>query len=115
MAPVPDLVRDSKLDTQFDPRYTQHVFYVSGLTPQRRKVKKEQRWVRERTIGTGGGGTVWLEKLTAEDEGDVRLRAVKEIKKEPQQFKRVDYSRELEAMAKFSNPRVPDPFSPILH
>lgn len=106
MAPVSDLVRDSKLDTQFDPRYTQHVFYVSGLTPQRRKVRKEQRWVRDKTIGTGGGGTVWLETLAPENEGEIKLRAVKEIRKEPQPYKLVDYSRELEAMAKFSNPRV---------
>lgn len=49
---------------------------------------------------------MWLETLAPENEGEIKLRAVKEIRKEPQPYKLVDYSRELEAMAKFSNPRV---------
>ena len=101
MTPVPDLVQVSKLDTQFhsDPEYIQHVQYVSGSTPTQRRVRKEERWKRERALGSGGSGIVWLERcIQGDSEG--KVRAVKKIQKCS------NYYRELEAIALFSHSKV---------
>ena len=100
-----DLVRDSKLETKFYLGYTQHVYYVPGATPCQRKVRKEERWERGRNLGAGGFGIIWLEKFVTEN-AEVKHRAVKEIRKAVQRPKAADYSRELEATAKFSHPKV---------
>src|SRR5271168_4473359 len=105
MPPISDLVRDSKLDTTFDGEYTLHVYYVSGASLRQRKVRKEERWKQDRHLGTGSFGTVWLQKSETED-GVVQDRAVKEIRKRPGENRMVDYGRELEAIAKFSHPKV---------
>lgn len=109
MPPISDLVRDSKLETTFSREYTQHVYYVSGATPRQRKVRKEERWQRDKCLGAGSFGTVWLEKFTTEN-GEVQQRAVKEMRKNASKSKTIDYSRELEAIAKFSHPKVRGPF-----
>ncbi|KAI9766503.1 MAG: hypothetical protein M1840_006460 [Geoglossum simile] len=100
MPPVSDLVRDSKLETNFGKGYTQHVYYVSGITSRQRKMRTEVRWERRRNLGTGSFGTVWLEKLMSKNGGEDH-RAVKEIRKGVQRS--LDYSRELEVIAKFSH------------
>lgn len=103
MTPIPDLVQVSKLETQLhsDPEYTQHVHYVSGSTPRQRSVRKEERWKRERRLGRGSFGIVWLERcIQGDSEG--KVRAVKEVQK----FESSDYYRELEAIALFSHNKV---------
>jgi hypothetical protein len=109
MPPISDLVRDSKLETTFSREYTQHVYYVSGATPRQRKVRKEERWQRDKYLGAGAFGIVWLEKFTTEN-GEVQHRAVKEIRKKTPKSKAIDYSRELEAIAKFSHLKVREHF-----
>jgi len=107
MPPVSDIVRDSKLETEFCSGYTQHAYSRAGATLSQRRIRTEERWVRERLLGTGGYGTVWLEKLiTGNEEGT--NRAVKVIRKP------VDYSREIEAIAKFSHPKVRESFCFLL-
>ena len=103
MTPVPDLVQVSKLDTQFysDPDYVQHIQYVSGSTPRQRRVRKEERWKRERLLGRGSFGTVELERcIQGESEG--KVRAVKKVQK----LESSNYYRELEAIALFSHSKV---------
>ena len=103
MTHIPDLVQLSKLETQFhsDPEYTQHVQYVSGSTPRQRRVQKEERWKRQRKLGHGGFGIVWLEQcIQGDSEG--KVRAVKEIQK----LESSHYYRELEAIALFSHSKV---------
>ncbi len=98
-----DLVQVSKLDTQFhtNPDYTQHIKYVSGKTTKERGTYKEEKWKRERRLGRGGMGVVWLEQCTQGDsKGEVR--AVKEIPK----FEDSNCHRELEAIALFSHTQV---------
>jgi hypothetical protein len=107
MPTISDLVRDSKLETRFYGEYTQHVYHVSGATPRQRKVRKEERWARDKSLGTGASGTVYLEKSITEN-GEVQHRAVKEIRKTAHKSGAIDYSRELEAIAKFSHPKVRD-------
>jgi serine/threonine protein kinase len=67
-------------------------------------MRMEERWKRGRNLGTGSFGTVWLEKLIVEN-GE-KYRAVKEVRKVVQRSKAIDYSRELEAIAKFSHQKV---------
>ena len=110
MPTISDLVRDSKLETRFYGEYTQHVYYVSGMTPRQRKVRKEERWARDKSLGNGASGTVYLEKSITEN-GEVQRRAVKEIRKSAHTSGAIDYNRELEAIAKFSHPKVRETFS----
>jgi hypothetical protein len=81
------------LETTFDGECIQHVYHVSGATPRQRKVRKEERW------------TIYLEKSITEN-GEVQHRAVKEIRKGAHKSGTIGYSRELEAIAKFSHPKV---------
>ena len=47
---------------------------------------------------------MWLEKCTKGGNGDIKVRATKEIRREHSAG--IDYNRELEAIAKFSQPKV---------
>lgn len=110
MTPIPDLVRVSKLNTQFhsDPEYTQHIKYTSSSTTNQRKIRKEEKWKRERGIGRGSFGIVWLERCIQGDDNG-KVRAVKEVKK----LESGDYNRELEAIALFSHAKVNMSTAPI--
>jgi hypothetical protein len=106
---IPDIVQDSKLETQFhsDPEHVQHIHYVSGSTPRQRKVRKEERWRRERWLGRGGYGTV-ESQLCIQGDSKGKLRAVKKMQK----LASSDYYRELEAIALFSHNKVRELLSP---
>lgn len=95
-----DLVLDSKLDAVDLGTCIRHTFKRPGRTVGERFVTVEERWVREARLGIGAHGTVYRERL----EGQETLRAVKEIKRST--CEELDYSRELEAIVKFSHPRV---------
>jgi serine/threonine protein kinase len=103
MAPIPDIVQDSKLETRFhsDPEHVQHVRYVTGSTPKQRKVRKEERWKRERWLGRGGFGTV-ESQICIHGDSKGKVRAVKKMQKVGSS----DYYRELEAIALFSHDNV---------
>ena len=103
MARLPDLVQDSKLETKFihgDIIETVHTYYERDPS-QRRLVSRSEHWQRQGRIGDGGFGTVWLEKCT-KGFRDIQVRAIKRIEVSG----RVDYNRELEAIAKFSHWKV---------
>lgn len=100
-----DLVRDSKLRTTFHKGYTRHIIEAAGRSARERKLRQEQRWKCTKRLGDVTYGTVWLEELTG-GTADVGLRAVKQIKKRIGRSQTIDYSQELEAIAKFSHPKV---------
>lgn len=102
---LPDIVRDSRLETEFFNAYTQHIVYVSGYSARERHVPKEERWVRKQFLGQGAYGTVHLERCEQRD-GSAKLRAVKQIKKYNVAGRELEYMRELEAISKFSHKRV---------
>ncbi|KAF2278167.1 kinase-like protein [Westerdykella ornata] len=105
MPPVSDPVRDSRLRTTSEGGgITRHIIETSGRGSGQRKIRIEQKWQRTKTLGQGGFGLVWKETLI-EGKGDITERAVKMVRKRMQGSQSVDYSRELEAMAKFSHPR----------
>lgn len=108
MAQLPNLVTDSKLETGFragSPLETIHVFHESDRSSQRRLVSRSESWQRQKKIGCGAFGSVWLEKCTKGGRSDIGLRVIKQIDRDPR-FPRIDYSRELEAIAKFSHQKV---------
>ncbi|CAG9984320.1 unnamed protein product [Clonostachys byssicola] len=103
---IPDLVRDSKLETAFAPngQVVRHISYATNPRMRRRRIRKEEIWERQSELGSGAFGRVWLGKCaTGDDIG--KLRAVKEITKLQRQRRssEIDYNRELEAIAKFSH------------
>lgn len=101
-----DLVKDSKLETTTTgDGIIRHVIEIAGQNSRRRRVRQEQLWKRAESLGEGAYGEVWLEKLVG-GTCQVNERAVKVIKKRSQKQRAVDYSRELEAIAKFSHPKV---------
>ncbi|RSL60932.1 hypothetical protein CEP53_005274 [Fusarium sp. AF-6] len=97
-----DLVRDSKIETRpLDSHVVEHVLYETGRSARRRRVPKTERWTKGRLLGQGTFGTVHLQ--TCRDGGGSRFRAVKEVKKFVVVGQELDYTRELEAIMKFSN------------
>ena len=110
MARLPDLIRDSKLETYFPPGNgieTVHTYHESDPTSQRRLVSRSEHWQRQRKIGGGGFGSVWLEKCTKGGKNrNIEVRAIKQIEISQHHSARIDYNRELEAIAKFSHWKV---------
>ncbi|KAK4452641.1 kinase-like domain-containing protein [Podospora aff. communis PSN243] len=111
-AALPELVRDSRLQASSRGDVTVHT-----RPPGRRGVSRQESWVRDRILGSGGYGTVWLEKevKTAGEHRDAsaaRLRAVKcvEIPAPNSQRASGKYVRELEALAKFSQNKYSEHF-----
>ena len=102
MSKVPDWVLDSKLETYFRSKYeTVHTYYEQESL-SRRPIKKTVHWQREKKIGSGGFGEVWLERCTKGNNHGYQVRATKKMEVRHQ----IDYSRELEAIAKFSHSKV---------
>ncbi|KAJ5974082.1 kinase-like domain-containing protein [Penicillium waksmanii] len=106
MSRLPDLVRDSKLETRFVPDFsveTVHTYHESEPA-RRRLVSVLEHWKRQEKIGGGGYSTVWLESCPKVSRQGVQVRAVKQIETGGR-FARIDFNRELEAIAKFSHPK----------
>lgn len=103
MRRLPDLVRDTRLETRISGDVTTHAYQVSDITNRRRITIKEVQWRRDRQIGGGGFGDVYVE--SQELPGSVeqnQVRAVKRIRHGTHQ----KYIHELEAIAKFSHSKV---------
>lgn len=71
----------------------------------------QEWWKRDKYLGSGAFGAVWLEDFVTEN-GAHQCRAVKEIGKWAENPNATCYSRELEAVAKVSHPKVRDSFFP---
>ncbi len=98
---LPELARDSHLVTKPTPGYTIHFF---AETPT---VTRQEVWKREKRIGEGGSGIVWLETcVRGQEPGKDKLRAVKVIPIREGQSTVAEFARELEALAKFSQRKV---------
>jgi hypothetical protein len=104
MSQVSDLVRDSKLPTKLDADLTTHTFLESTLVAGRRgrRREREEVWKKKRDLGIGIFGTTWLEECVSQG----KLRAVKEVRKLVPGSRSMDYNRELEAIARFSQQKV---------
>ncbi|KAM0430447.1 hypothetical protein ACHAPT_005794 [Fusarium lateritium] len=104
-APLPELVRDSKLEaTTFQDDLTIHT------QPLGRR-RRTEKWRRREILGHGGYGVVWLEHKVDDDDAAGR-RAVKVVRNRGRGP--VHYVRELEALAKFSQDKYSDFFVKFL-
>ena len=96
------LVQDTELNANVTSTYTEHFFDRRGRSGGPREV-----WARQSQLGRGSFGIVWLEKCKQlYRAGTPPLRAVKEIRIQQHGSRGPDYNRELEAFAKFSQPKV---------
>ena len=105
---LPDLVVDTKLKVAVFADHSVHTCLVSDPEMRRPRRHVEERWERRKLLGRGGFGQVWLEECVAGPTNG-QVRAVKLIpNRQPgsQTAMAIDYSRELEAIAKFSQNRV---------
>lgn len=82
--PIMDDVLNLKLEATIRDKYTVHRVGQRG----------KEKWVREKVIGQGTFGRVWLERQTSSG----TFRAVKEVGKHVQ----VDHLKEIRAIAEFS-------------
>jgi hypothetical protein len=107
MSRLPDLVLDSKLETQiYSEEYCVHTYYESDPNSRKRAVPRQEYWQRQRIIGRGSYGSVSLEKCV-KGYRDIEVRAVKRVAiPKAQRSKQINYHQELEAILKFSQPRV---------
>ena len=99
----PDLVRDTKLDITVKEGGTLQVHYLSNPAKGERRVRVEQVWKREKELGRGAFGVVYLEQCSS-GYNQGHTRAVKRLRK--QDDPSISYHRELEAIAKFSQKKV---------
>ena len=94
-------MRDSKLNAEFLRNEDGHV--ITSHT----RLWRQESWVQRRGIGSGNYGIVRLESRLEGDNSDGRtFRAVKEIPKDRSNSDTIEYVRELEALAKFSQDKV---------
>ena len=83
-----------KLNTRFFSSHVQHTTFHSDVSQGKRQVKVVRNWFRGRELGRGGSGTVFLE---TSERGE--RRAVKDIAKDKNSRIKINYRRELMAMA----------------
>ncbi|KAJ0424924.1 kinase-like domain-containing protein [Aspergillus carlsbadensis] len=105
MGRLPDLVRDSELETHFSPNCnveTVHTYHERKPRVRGRLAARTEHWRRLGKVGGGGFGSVWLEKCTEPGQYEPKVRAVKQMEIK-QWSTQLDYNRELEAIAKFSH------------
>jgi hypothetical protein len=104
MSRLPDLVLDSRLRTEFRDSITIHSYLEIDEVGGR--FSREEHWKWEQFLGRGGFGQVRLERCIAKGIEQDSLRAVKIINKPSNPSESMDFNRELETIAKFSNDRV---------
>ncbi|KAJ5952245.1 uncharacterized protein N7479_010658 [Penicillium vulpinum] len=98
-----DLVTDAKFRVEFYSDLVHRFTFQSSSTPGQYVRRKERLdiWKKEKPVGSGSCGSVWLHRcLTSENQEE--LQAVKMVNKKHLSSGGIDFCKELEAIAKFS-------------
>ncbi|KAL2845255.1 kinase-like domain-containing protein [Aspergillus pseudoustus] len=98
MDALSELVADFKLDVRI---FADCVSHDVPNVPGGGRRTREERWRRDKLLGSGGFARVWREQCV-NDDSETRFRDIKQVPKQSHASKQIDYSRELEAMIKFS-------------
>ncbi|OQD83593.1 hypothetical protein PENANT_c016G09617 [Penicillium antarcticum] len=109
-----DLVLDAQIQVEFSADLT-HRFTIQSKFSSGRHFRRRQRkdtWQVEKLLGSGSSGTVSLHKCLT-SEGQAELQAVRMINK-ALLSKGIDYYKELEAIAKFSQKKYDGSFVKFL-
>lgn len=101
-----DLVLDSRIQVEFSGNFTYRFTFQSRVSSARyfRRRPRKDTWQTVKLLGRGLYGTVSLHRCLT-SEGKAELQAVKTIEKAVIS-EGVNYYRELEAIAKFSQKKV---------
>jgi hypothetical protein len=102
---IPESVRDARWEADFQP----NPYYPSQILntqPSGRRLLRQEIWIREKRLGHGGFGVVWLERAHSNNQFSAGLRAVKELRLGREDDRRRECIRELEALIKFSQRKV---------
>jgi len=99
---LPDLVRQTELETQYRDGCIVHLYHEYGGTSRERTLR-EVYWKHKQYVTGGGYGSVWLEECTSGN-SNVKVRAVKKISTGNQPL--FKFVREMEAIAVFSHRKV---------
>lgn len=102
-----DLVADTKFRVEFHSDFVHRFTFQSSNAPGQYMRRKERLdvWKKEKSVGCGSYGSVWLHRcLTSEDQAE--LQAVKILGKRLLSSVRIDFYKELETIAKFSQKKV---------
>ena len=102
-----DLIDLFKLDATYTSEYTTQISTERDPSRGARKIKIEKRWYRGDSLGHGAFGAVWVEHNSNMSDTAAAVRAVKEVSKGYMQRIRLDYKRELIALAKLSKACYP--------
>lgn len=105
MTPVEshDLLEHFRLNATVTDQHTTHTKSQTSRGEAKRQTTAEKRWTRQRVLGTGGFGQVWLETSSGEG-GQLETRAVKAVSKDGMKSCGIDYKKELLALSKFAKP-----------
>ncbi|KAI1179947.1 kinase-like domain-containing protein [Nemania sp. FL0916] len=106
---IPDPVQDSRWEVEFKPN-PHYPSQVVNTQPSGRRLLHQEIWIRERILGHGGFGVVWLEKAHSSNQLSAGVRAVKELKLGQEDDRRRECIQELEALIKFSHRKFVDSF-----
>lgn len=98
-----DFLEYFKQDAVVTAECTTHVEYHVDRFRRIPRQKVERKWYRERVAGRGAFGEVWLE--VEREHGLRNQRAVKIVNKSAMRGRKIDYRKELLALAKFSKPQ----------
>ncbi|KAJ5109650.1 hypothetical protein N7532_002295 [Penicillium argentinense] len=96
-----DLVLGTKLRVEFDSDVTHRITFRQSSTVRREE--RKDAWKKEKKLGSGSYGSVWLHRCMASDCA-AKVEAVKMMRKQHLSAQRIDFYKELEAIAKFSLP-----------
>lgn len=102
---IPEAVRDSRWEADFQPNPSYPSYTVNTQRAGRRIIRREV-WIREKRLGHGGFGVVWLEKAHSINQLSVDKRAVKELRIAQDDRRRRECIHELVALVKFSQKKV---------
>lgn len=102
-----DLVLDTQIRVEFDSEVVYRFTFESVRVSRKyaRRQERRQAWKEQRLLGGGSFGDVYLHQCSS-SANETQLQAVKTIDKARMAKEKIDFYKEIEAIAKFSQQKV---------